>query len=206
MNIKRAFTLLEILMVVLIVWILVWVLFKVYITMSQISFRVEQQKIVNQELLFVSEVVQNFANRNNIDYDKYNTDLISTDGISDMLYLTWDDGEFSIYATGDCVSLDQDILSENLNSGCNLVMKKWSEWNEVKLTHDWVYVTKTLFKIVPMATEDMYINNINLCDSNYLACTNDPWFWLIMKIYSKWYQQNVWANEVSIFVNQFFNI
>jgi hypothetical protein len=46
-------------------------LFKTYITISQISFRVEQQKIVNQELLFVSEIMQNFANRNKINYDEY---------------------------------------------------------------------------------------------------------------------------------------
>jgi hypothetical protein len=39
--------------------------------MSQISFRVEQQKIVNQELLFVTEILQNLANRNDIDYDRY---------------------------------------------------------------------------------------------------------------------------------------
>jgi len=39
--------------------------------MSQISFRVEQQKIVNQELLFLSETLQNLANRNQIDYQKY---------------------------------------------------------------------------------------------------------------------------------------
>jgi hypothetical protein len=56
--------------------------------MSQISFRVEQQKIVNQELLFVSEIIQNFANRNDIDYSKYNTDLVYSIGISDILYLT----------------------------------------------------------------------------------------------------------------------
>jgi len=46
-------------------------LFKTYITISQISFRVEQQKYLNQEMLFVSETLQNFANRNKIDYDKY---------------------------------------------------------------------------------------------------------------------------------------
>jgi len=39
--------------------------------MSKISFRVEQQKIVNQELLFVTEALQNLSNRNNIDYSRY---------------------------------------------------------------------------------------------------------------------------------------
>lgn len=208
MNKKRAFTLVEILMVVLIVWILVWVLFKVYITISQISFRVEQQKILNKELFFVSETMQNFANRNSIDYSKYNTNLISTNsnGISDVLYLTWDDGEFSIYATGDCLSLNKEVLPENLSSGCNLVMKKWQDGDEIELTHDQVYITKTLFKIVPFMTNISYSENENLCESNYLACTNDPGFWIIMNMYSRWYQQNVWANQVSVFVNQFFNI
>jgi hypothetical protein len=52
----------------------------------------------------------------------------------------------------------------------------------------------------------MYVNDMSLCDSNYLACSNDPGFWIMMRIYSRGYQQNVWANEVSVFVNQFFNI
>ena len=206
MKIKKAFTLVEILMVVLIVWILVWVLFKVYITMSQISFRVEQQKIVNQELLFTSEIFQNFANRNTIDYSKYGMDLVESKGFDEILYLTWEDWELAIYTTGSCVSLWEEIFQENLNSGCNLVMKKGVDWSEIKLTHDLVYTTKALFKIVPFATQNMYVDNMDKCDSNYLACTNDPGFWLMMTIYSRWYQQNVWANEVSIFVNQFFNI
>jgi prepilin-type N-terminal cleavage/methylation domain-containing protein len=68
---KKAFTLIEITLVVAIIGLLAGILFKTYITMSQISFRVEQQKIVNQELLFVTETFQNLANRNKIDYERY---------------------------------------------------------------------------------------------------------------------------------------
>ncbi len=210
MKIKKAFTLVEILMVTLILGILVWVLFKVYVTMSQISFRVEQQKIVNQELLFVSEVLQNFANRNNIDYNKYGTGLVDTDGMSDVLYLTWEDGEMSIYSSGNCVSINEEVLQENLNSGCNLILQRW--WDNIddikiiKLTNDLVYTTQVLFKVVPFVPEDVYIDDIDLCDSNYLACIYDPGFWIMMKMYNRWYNQNVWANEISIHVHQFFNI
>jgi prepilin-type N-terminal cleavage/methylation domain-containing protein len=74
---KKAFTLIEITLVVAIIGLLAGVLFKTYITMSQISFRVEQQKIVNQELLFVTQTLQNLANRNNIDYKRYDDNDIN---------------------------------------------------------------------------------------------------------------------------------
>jgi prepilin-type N-terminal cleavage/methylation domain-containing protein len=75
---KRAFTLIEMLIVICILGIFSVVLFRTYRTVSEISFRVEQQKIVNEEFLFVSEVLQNFANRNSIDFTKYNESLGTT--------------------------------------------------------------------------------------------------------------------------------
>lgn len=204
MKIKKAFTLIEILLVVIIVGILVWVLFKVYVTMSQISFRVEQQKIVNQELLFVSELMQNFANRNDIDYTKYDEDLVNKKWISDKLFLTWADGEMVLYTSGDCLDFDQDISQENLNNWCRLVLERWL--NITYLTDDLVYLRKALFKIVPFALDDDYITNTSWCESNYLTCINDPWFWFMTTIYSIGYNKNVWANEVSILVQEFFNI
>jgi prepilin-type N-terminal cleavage/methylation domain-containing protein len=70
---KRAFTLIEMLIVICILGVFSAVLFRTYKTISDISFRVEQQKNVNEEFLFLSEVLQNFANRNSIDFAKYSS-------------------------------------------------------------------------------------------------------------------------------------
>ena len=67
------------LIVICILGIFSVVLFRTYRTVSEISFRVEQQKNVNEEFLFLSEVLQNFANRNSIDFVKYNELLGNSD-------------------------------------------------------------------------------------------------------------------------------
>lgn len=201
---KKAFTLIEITLVVVIIGVLAWVLFKTYITMSQISFRVEQQKVVNQELLFVSEFLQNMANNNEIDYFKYWDQLIDSKWITNILYMTWWEGPLSVFSSGDCVDLDEDSDRDVLDIWCNLFLNK--NWKDIKLTSDGVYLGEVLFKIVPFANEETYLQDMSLCDSNYLACIDDPWFWFISKIYSIWYNSNSWTNNVSIFVQQFFNI
>ena len=67
-------------------------------------FRVQQEKEVSQEILQVSQIVQNFADRNSIDYEKYaELDLTSTQGITDILYLSGLDGEVVIYSSGECI-------------------------------------------------------------------------------------------------------
>jgi type II secretory pathway pseudopilin PulG len=200
---QKAFTLIEIVLVTLIVWLLAWVLFKTYITISQISFRVEQQKIVNQELLFISEIMQNFANRNQIDYEKY-TDLNNTDWIFDVLYMSWEDGRFSIYSDGNCLSLNHIPTKDDLQNSCSIFLEKENE--KIKLTNDLIYSSKIVFKIIPFIDFDKDLDSIDLCDSNYLACINNYGFWFFAKFYTKWYDPNNWTNNVSLFVQQFFNI
>ena len=100
---KKAFTLIELLIVITILSILTLVLFSAYNKISEISFRVEQERKVNEELLFLSEVLQNFANRNSIDFDKYGNSLVSSTWFAWTLYLSWEDGQFSIYTSWNCV-------------------------------------------------------------------------------------------------------
>ncbi len=208
---KKAFTLIEIILVVAIIGMLSWILFKTYITMSQISFRVEQQKIVNQELLYVTETLQNLANRNEIDYTRYNNDtadnninLVKTSWITNILYMTWEDWSISLFSSWSCVSLNQELDKAKLEVWCSLVLQK--DDKKIVLTKDLVYMTDALFKIIPFADEASYIQNIELCESNYLACIGDPGFWFIANIYNRGHDENNRTNNVSIFVQQFFNI
>ena len=110
---KRGFTLLEILIVITILGVLFFLLLRTYNSITSLVFRVQQEKDVSQQVLYISQVVQNFADRNTIDYDAYLSTgghhlLVQQQGITDVLYLSGQDGRFSLSTRGDC--LDPAIL------------------------------------------------------------------------------------------------
>lgn len=190
----RAFTLLEILIVLVITGMLFAVLFRVYITISQITFRVQEQKYVNEELLFLSESLQNFSNRNKIDYTEYGTWLFDTNWFTDMLYMSWEDWKFAIYSSG-----------INCGSGvCELYLQK--DWEEIQISKNKIFLSKAKFKIIPFEPVDY--TTYSKCEDagkNAYACRNNPWFWFMANIYSSAYNQEHWTNNVYLNVQQFFN-
>lgn len=196
---RKAFTLIEILIVLVIVAMLMGVLFEIYITISRITFRIELQKNVNEELLFVTDTLQNLSNRNEIDYSKYeyntNGDIkynLYPDGITEKLFLTWDDGEITLYGSGcgswDCLYMDK--LDE-----------KW-----IQLTQETANFSGIRFKVIPFEKID-YDEYVSTCEEtrNAYACRNNQWFWFMTTIYTKWYDEDRWTHSVDIHVNQFFN-
>ena len=199
---KKAFTLIEMLIVICILGIFSAVLFRTYKTVSEISFRVEQQKNVNEEFLFLSEILQNFANRNSIDFGKYNESLGSTSWFTETLYLSWDDWKIEIYSSGTCIDFSQVPNFSQLQSWCALFLRK-DDGDPVQLTSDSVYLSQAKFKIIPYS--DSYFESAE-CKTNYFACINDDGFWLFLDIYPKHYTDDVWANDVHLLVQQFFNI
>jgi len=192
---KNAFTLIEILIVLVIVAMLMGVLFDIYITISRITFRVELQKNVNNELLFVSDTLQNLSNRNEINYSWYNVGgnnkLFTNNWITDILYLSWEDGNVSLYASG-C----------DWSRYCGLFMNK--DWKEIKLTQDKVLFKNTKFKIIPFESSDLYKCE-EIDDKNAYKCRNNPWFWFITQMYSENYDKDRWTHNVYLNVQQFFN-
>lgn len=62
--------------------ILFVLLLRTYNRIATMVFRVQQEKEVAQEILQVSQLIQNFSDRNTIDYSKYNpvsaTGLLAT--------------------------------------------------------------------------------------------------------------------------------
>lgn len=193
---RQAFTLIEILIVLVIVAMLIGVLFKIYITISQITFRVELQKEVNEELLFITDTLQNLSNRNEIDYSEYNSNwsnlLFSSGGIANILYLSWEDGKVSVYGSG-CTS-----------GHCNLYMNKSDE--EIQLTNDTIYFSDIKFKVIPFEKLDYYTYD-SQCEEqrNAYVCRNNQWFWFMTTIYSTGYDSDRWTNNVYLNINQFFN-
>ena len=209
---RKAFTLLEMLIVIVILWIFSGVLFKTYNIISDISFRIEQQRKVSEELLFLSEILQNFANRNSIDFDAYEynwvTELKDSKWFTSILYLSWDDWRFHIFSSWECVDFSQEPTRSQLWSGCSLYLQHDdlnSDSTPIKLTDNSAYFSKAKFKIIPYS-DKYFTDALDICDSNYFACVNDDGFWLFVDVYPKLYRNDNWANDVHLLVQQFFNI
>lgn len=85
---KKGFTLVEMLIVILIFGILAGLLFKTYIAITRVAFRLEQEKNVSTTIVTVSRIIQNFTDRNTINYSGYDSAMLDqTRGQVDTLYL-----------------------------------------------------------------------------------------------------------------------
>jgi len=213
---KKAFTLAEMLIVLFVIGMLSTILIQSYLTMADMSFRIEQEKSISQEVLFVSEILQNFADRNSLDYSKYDLDeLTKSDWITDVLYLTGVDGEIAIYSEWNCVDpwveyKVADYLNDWIDPPlCWVEIEKNGE--KILLSNQKkAYMSKAIFKIIPYASTDDYFsdNGDIICpygERNYLSCPHHPWFWIIQKAYSRNFGLR-WSSNVSVDVQQFFNL
>lgn len=154
---KKAFTLAEILIVLVLFGMLAGIILKTYTTISQVSFRIHQEKQVAKEALLLSQVLENLAQDHTIDYKKYTSpDLVKKAWVVDILYLK-DNNDNQIEIKSDCNTeisaseflkfskLEPQSLWEDNNqqtwerikkSDCKLTMTKtpqaWENWNEHK--------------------------------------------------------------------------
>jgi len=201
------FTLIETLIVIVIIGILSVVLMKTYTFISEISFRIQQEKNVIQETLFLSQIVQNSSDRNSIDYNKYNNTLwtwylISKSWFTDILYLSWQDWNIEIYSTWNCIDPWVDITHLTWWYQCYIQLIK--NWIISNITNpQTVYISKTIFKIIPYDSATDYLNGTSTCTS-YISCIHKPWFFMIAKAYSPTYSQ-LRYNKIQVPIQQFFN-
>jgi type II secretory pathway pseudopilin PulG len=207
MKISKWFTLIETLIVVVIIWILAVILMKTYTFVSEISFRIQQEKNVTQETLFLSQIIQNLSDKNSIDYDKYwsvwwNWYLISKSGFTNILYLSWQDWKIEIYSTWTCIDpwINIDFLTWWYQCYIQLV----KNWEISNITNpQFIYITKTIFRITPYDSSINYLNWISSCLS-YISCIHKPWFFMIAKAYSPTYNKKRY-NRIYVPIQQFFN-
>jgi type II secretory pathway pseudopilin PulG len=206
MNRSKWFTLVETLIVVIIIWILSVILMKTYTFISEISFRIQQEKNVTQETLFLSQIVQNLSDRNSIDYDRYNAIstwyLTSRSWFVDILYLSWQDWKIEIYTTWTCIDpwTNIDILTWWYE--CYIQLIKNLEVSNITNPQT-MYISRTIFKIIPYDSSINYINDISPC-INPISCIHKPWFFMIAKAYSPTYNKERY-NRIQIPIQQFFN-
>lgn len=188
---KKSFTLIELLISTVIIWILVVLIFKIYMLICNISIRVENQKTVDNGMLYVSQVFENISDKYDIDYSKYSS-LSDSYGLTGKLFLTWNWNSLIIYSTWNC-DLERDFFREK---DCRLQMKKNSEI--VNLTDKRkIYIKNLFFKIMPY--DD--IENYNLEFENIYH----NWFGVFWEFYVKRFS-NFWPYNVKISYENFYNI
>lgn len=204
-------TLLELVIVMAILGILFVLLLRTYNWISTMVFRIQQEKEVGQEIIQISQIVQNFSERNSIDYSKYwvindeweTINLTTSQWITDVLYLTGQDGEIALYTSGsDCLDPAVEYVYTESWYDCSLYMELWGITRELINTKK-ILITKAMFKIIPFASEQQYIDTPGLCSWNYLQCLNSPWFWMMFTAYSTNYGKQ-WATHVIVPFQQFF--
>lgn len=174
-------------------------------------FRVQQEKEVAQEIMQLSQIIQNFAERNEIDYQKYNgtgkqeqiVNLVATKWIVDVLYLSGQDGEIVLYSSGNCIDPAMEMVDIISWSICSLYIEVNDKVKELINTKK-ISITKVIFKIIPFTSQQQYVEDSSFCNSNYLNCIHTPWFWMIFGAYSPYYGKP-WATRVYLPFHQFFN-
>lgn len=196
---KKAFTLIEILITTCILAVLFVLIFRTYNDISKITTKIDSEKNLYNEVLFLTQTVQNFWDYHNLNYSGYSNDLIDNNWFVDILHFSWDEiWSVGIYLTWDnpdsCIFNDFDEIKQKK---CWVEMNK--NWNRIQLTNpNTTYINNLKFKIIPYEDLDKY----NLNYENIYG----KWFWMFFQWYSKIYNPNYYFYNVNINYQTFFNI
>lgn len=214
---KNWFTLAEILIVVILFWMLAGIIIKTYTTISQVSFRLQQEKEIAKEALVLSQVLDNLAQSTTIDYEQYqSSDLVANNGIVDSLYLKGDNGdEYQISSINTCLT-DQELYEQAEKSEPKTENQKEETPCQLSFTgttKDWktshllldgknFKLSKMQFKIIP------FIWKKNL-KKNLASDTPQDWkpaFWILGTLYSNYYNPQKRTNNISLPLQLFFSL
>ncbi len=205
---RKWVTLLELMIVIWIIAVLSIILFRTFGSISQIAFRIEQEKNVTNEIISMMQVLQNYADRNTIDYEKYRNwsgyDLINNKWLTDILYLSGQDWNLKFYSSGDCINPSEVPLSGLFDKTCWLYLEKEDKTISIVNTNK-IYLSKMIFKIIPFAREQDYIDDKYLCD-DLAKCIAQPGFWIFVQWYNSKYVPHLRSNNVNIKIQNFFNL
>jgi prepilin-type N-terminal cleavage/methylation domain-containing protein len=199
---KKAFTLLETVIVLIIVGILAVVLVESYTTISGIAFRIQQEKNLTEESLLLTQMMQSITDTAKIDYDKYDSSLSESQGFTDILYLTGEQRSgTSITWSGDCLALE----GEFADSDCQLVLSQNGKDTPLLATNGKIIVSQVLFRIIPFDSEERYYNLPAYKGQTLVNEVAKPAFWLFLHLYSPYYQP-IGKNNIHQPLQLFFNL
>ena len=226
---KNWFTLAEILIVVILFWMLAGIIMKTYTTISQVSFRIQQEKEIAKEALVLSQVLDNLAQSTTIDYEKYQSshlDLVANTGVVDTLYLSGDSGKYQISSINTCLT-DQEFDEQAEKSEPKTENQKEETPCQLSFTgttQDWktshllldgknFKLSKIKFKIIPfiwkrelkekLQSESLQSENPDL---SKLPQDWKPAFRLLGTLYSNYYNPQKRTNNISLPLQLFFSL
>lgn len=194
------------------------IIIKTYTTISQVSFRLQQEKEIAKEALVLSQVLDNLAQSTTIDYDQYKSsdlDLVATNGIVDTLYLSGDTGKYQISSINTCLT-DQEFdeqaeksepktKNQKEEAPCQLLLiSSNQDWETTHLLLDGknFKLSKMQFKIIPFIwKEDLKKNLASETPQDW-----KPAFRLLGTLYSHFYNPNKWTNNISLPLQFFFSL
>ncbi len=176
---KSAFTLVEVLISLVLAAILFTIVFRSYVSITQVSTRLENEKKLNMEITFITETVQNIADTYQIDYTKYGSTLIAAQWRTKTLYLTGGS------QTGAMLQFSGENL---LRIHANIVTPLISTGNA--FTSGWI------FKIIPFT---------RLSTDKFLDIQH-PGFWLITSLRAPRFNPQERIRNVQTDLQQFYNL
>lgn len=191
------------------------IIIKTYTTISQVSFRLQQEKEIAKEALVLSQVLDNLAQSTTIDYEQYqSSDLVANNGVVDTLYLSGDDGKYQISSINTCLTdqeFDEQVeksepKTENQKeeTPCQLSLTTTQDWKTTHLLLDGknFKLSKMQFKIIPFIwKEDLKKNLASETPQDW-----KPAFRLLGTLYSHFYNPNKWTNNISLPLQFFFSL
>ena len=193
------------------------IIIKTYTTISQVSFRLQQEKEIAKEALVLSQVLDNLAQSTTIDYEQYqSSDLVANNGIVDSLYLKGDNGdEYQISSINTCLT-DQELYEQAEKSELKTENQKEETPCQLSFTgttKDWktshllldgknFKLSKMQFKIIPFIwKEDLKKNLASDTPKDW-----KPAFWILGTLYSNYYNPQKRTNNISLPLQLFFSL
>ena len=197
------------------------IIIKTYTTISQVSFRLQQEKEIAKEALVLSQVLDNLAQSTTIDYKRYkSSDLVANNGIVESLYLKGDNGdEYQISSINTCLT-DQELYEQAEKSELKTENQKEETPCQLSLTgttKDWetshllldgknFKLSKMQFKIIPFIWKEDLKKNLK---KNLASDTPQDWkpaFWILGTLYSNYYNPQKRTNNISLPLQFFFSL
>jgi type II secretory pathway pseudopilin PulG len=210
---KRAFTLVEVLISTLIVWLLFLLLFRTFGTLTDISVRVEGERQMQNELLYLTQTLQTLADNYRIDYERYKEESDQPDGflfeqqwLVETLYLTNDDGQrLAITTSGDCYTDTPETPAHTNHmreTDCIMIMDNGEQ--VTRLTDaNLIDMSNVVFKLVPADSNQRLLYSWTI--QNPYERIQYPWFWLMGRMYHKVYGNDRTTNTKQV-IHQYFSV
>ena len=173
---KKAFTLVEIMLVVIISAILFVLLAKVYILASKLYVYHSNLKHIESDLLYFNQTLQNLVDTSELDFSKY-TSLANTAGFTWKLYLKLGKKTLSVYTK------NWQIILNNSDTKIPLTSTGFTK------------VDKLVFKILP------YYDPYKI----FTQQNRQPYVEVFLSIKNRFYKTWDWANGIKLNLQEGFN-